>query len=117
MKSSASAMLKNQNIPNEAIKAHLYPDLKYKSLQSVGQLCNSGFAVVFRHNKVEIVKNDDVKVMGLARIVGTRNENTDFLWVTDINENEKMTGYSKNEQIANSVYALKTVPDVIKYHH
>ena len=109
MNSSASALIKNKNLPDEARKAHLYPELKYKSLMSVGQLCDAGFAVVFRKNKVEIVKNKDALVKGPAYMTGYRNINTDYLWVTDINEENNNKTTTKIKLTANSVYALKSI--------
>ena len=47
MKSSAADLISQPQLPEEARRAHVYPDLKYKSLVSVGQLCDSGYTAVF----------------------------------------------------------------------
>ena len=118
IKSSESAMLQFNNIPEEARVAHLYPDLKYKSLLSVGQLCDSGFTAVFRKNKVEITKDENIVVKGPVQITGKRDETTDLLWVTDISgNNNSITTSTQTQNVTNSVYAMKTIPDVINYHH
>ena len=84
---------------------------------SVGQLCDAGFTAVFRKNEVEIVKNEDALVKGPAYMTGNRNQNTDFLWVTDINEEKNNKTTTEIKLTANSVYALKSILDVITYHH
>ena len=68
---------------------------------------------------MEIVKKEDVKINGPAHIVGKRNSETEGLWITDINNN--ISGTAENpdmqQKSANSVYTLRTIADVIKYHH
>ena len=119
MKSSAAATLKQQHLPDTVRQAHLYPDLAYKSLLSAGQFCDAGYAAVFLRDRVEIVKKEHVKIEGPAHIVGQRNEETDGLWVTDISQNNVPIINTENTQnnSANSVYTLRTIADVIKYHH
>ena len=119
MRSSASASLKQSNLPETVRKAHLYPDLAYKSLLSAGQFCDAGYAAVFLKDRVEIVKKENVSIKGPPHIVGQRNEATDGLWITDINNNSLVPTRDTNTTVnsANSVYNLRTIADVIKYHH
>ena len=43
MKSSEIALISHEKFPEKAKTANHYPDLKYKSLFSVGQFCDAGF--------------------------------------------------------------------------
>ena len=119
MRSYASESLLQDNFPETVRKAHLYPNLAYKSLLSAGQFCDAGYAAVFLKNRVEIVKRENVNINGPAHIIGQRNETTDGLWVTDINQSSLETLEDDNDgkNRANSVYNLRTIADVIKYHH
>ena len=119
MKSSASAKLKQNHLPDTVRQAHLFPDLAYKSLLSAGHFCNAGYAAVFFKDRVEIVKKEDVKTNGPAHIVGKRNDKTDGLWITDISQNSVPTveNAGTKKHSANSVYTLRTISDAIKYHH
>ncbi len=84
MKSSAAALIVHPQLPENAQQAHVYPDLKYKSLLLVGQLCDAGYTAVFTAEKVRIVPTQDVQITGTAAIIGKRNEQSDYLWVTDL---------------------------------
>ena len=79
MKWTSSTLLNIDNIPTKARKAHLHPNLKYKSLLSVGQMCNTGLVAVFCCNKVDIVNNKDVIVTVPAFISGDRNQHILFV--------------------------------------
>ena len=119
IKSSAAALLPTQNLPLEARKAHVYPGLRYKSLISVGQMCDAGYAAVFTADKAIIVKKEQVTVQGPTTMEGHRNEQSDHLWTTTLsnNVNNDNKPQSTLAAHANSVYALRTIPDIIKYHH
>ena len=118
MISTASALIQNSNFPIEARQAHIYPKLAYKSLLSVGQLCDSGYAAVFKKNNVSIIKEDDVTITGPTQMSGYRDHNNNQLWVTDINENGTSTknATSQNKQV-NSVFKMRTLRDLVTYHH
>ena len=70
MLSNTHALLKH-NLPTEAIEAHMYPSLTYRSLISVGQLCNAGYQLVFDQDKVEAISPTNTVDM-----VGTRDRST-----------------------------------------
>ena len=72
---------------------------------------------MFLKDRVEIFKRENVNINGPAHIIGQRNETTDGLWVTDINQSSlEPLEHDKNEKNrANSVYNLRTIADVIKY--
>ena len=72
MKSSAAASFPILNLPKNACKAHMYPDIKYKSLMSVDQICDEGYAAVFTKDKAHIVKTDDVTTTGPVHVSGIR---------------------------------------------
>ena len=114
-----SAWLKQDNLPHTVRKAHLYPELAYKSLLLAGQFCDAGYAAVFLKYRVEIVKKENVRINGPAQIVGKQNADTDGLWVTDISQSSLATtdDHNAKEHSANSLYTLRTISNVIKYHH
>ena len=120
MHSTAAALLLNSNLPREARQAHIYPSLAYKSLLSVGQMCDSGFAAVFTKNNVQVVHEKDVTIKGPAYLTGTRNQQSNHLWVTDISGNHKTSAemFNKNKiPRVNNVFKMRTIPDIITYHH
>ena len=71
MKSSTQAMTKH-NLPPEARKAHTYPGLTYQSLLSVGQICDTGYRVVFDDDKVQAIS----KTTNSVDLVGYRDPST-----------------------------------------
>ena len=119
MESEASALLKNPHFPTAARQAHLYPKLAFKSLLSVGQLCDSGYAAVFKKNNVSIINENDVVITGPAHMLGYRDHTNNQLWVTNIGE----TGFTNNNnttaqhQQANNVFKMRTISDLVTYHH
>ena len=64
MESTCTALLPQSDLPIAARKAHLFPDLAYRSLLSVGQFCDSGYEVYFNATKVEVRKGDHVAITG-----------------------------------------------------
>ena len=68
MRSSSTAKLKH-DLPPSARQAHCYPGLTYRSLISVGQLCDAGYKVTFDCNGVAIVD----PVTNKIGMTGSRN--------------------------------------------
>ena len=95
----------------------MYPYIKYKSLMSVGQICDEGYAAVFTKDKAHIVKTDDVTITGPVHVSGTRDTSTDMLWVTDIAHTTKSDNTMVPSNNANNVHKMRSIPDLVAYHH
>ena len=61
MQSSCRANLKHA-LPDDARRAHCYQGLTYRSLVSVGQLCDSNYRIIFDDDRVEAINKTTNKV-------------------------------------------------------
>ena len=109
MLSNAHALLK-LNLPQHAREANTYPDLTYRSLISVGQLCDAGYRVVFDQNKVEAISKNNTIDM-----VGTRDKTTG-LYLTPMDPTTKASPTTPTATVSN-VYTMSTKVDLAKYHY
>ena len=100
MRSSSTANLKN-DLPSSARQAHYYPGLTYRSLISVGQLCNAGYRVTFDRNGVAVVD----PVTNKIGMIGSRDSAT-RLYHTLMVPNSQPT----------STHAAQSLADAIKGH-
>ena len=64
MRSSASALTHHSNMPLAARHAHLFPDISYRSLLSVGQFCDAGYRVLFDDIMVYVLDDKGVAMTG-----------------------------------------------------
>ena len=90
----------------------MYPNLQYRSLISVGQLCDSGHDVHFNKNKVTVVDVNTNKI----EMEGFR----DFpsgLYLTPIQTNQSGRNNETPMHYAVSVYKMRTQIDLVQYHH
>ena len=111
MLSNAHALLKH-NLPQPAREANTYPELTYRSLISVGQLCDAGYRVVFDQDKVEAISRNNTIDM-----VGTRDTTTG-LYLTPMNPNTPASPLTNTPTATiNNVYTMSTKVDLAKYHH
>ena len=112
MLSNARALLKH-NLPRDARKAHTFPGLTYRSLISVGQLCDAGYRVIFDEDKVEAISKTNTVDM-----VGTRDRPTG-LYLTPMNPEDNVQPSTPPTQThtINNVYAMRTKVDLAKYLH
>jgi hypothetical protein len=88
-------------------KAHVFPGMANNSLLSVGQLCDEGYIVTFRQDKVTICNSDNSELFSGPRDVTTG------LWRINL----KHTNKHKPNPIANNVYELRNTGALIHYLH
>ena len=121
MTASDTALIKHNDFPTKAITSHHYPDLKCKSLLSVGQFCDSGYSTVFTSKDAKVINEKTNEVVLTAR----RHQPTG-LWVTSMEPTDKIANMANATQklnravpfmSASNVYALRTQVDLIKYLH
>ena len=112
MKSSAQAMTKH-NLPPEARKAHTYPGLTYRSLLSVGQICNTRYRVVFDDDKVQAIS----KTTNSVDLVGYRDPSTGLYHTPMEPSQSQLQAPNATTHIANNVYAMRTKTYLTKYLH
>ena len=81
MTASDFALIKHKDFPTKSRTAHHYPDLKYKSLLSVGQFCDSGYATVFKSKDAKVIDENTNEVL-LIKI----RKQPPGLWVTPMDQ-------------------------------
>jgi hypothetical protein len=77
------------------------------SVLSVGQLCDEGYIVTFKHASVTICDSEKSQILS-----GPRDLNTG-LWRINL----KQTNKHKPEPIANNVYELRNTGALVHYFH
>jgi hypothetical protein len=96
MESSHTTKLDIPELNAAASKANVFPGMANHSLLSIGQLCDEGYIVTFKHTAVTICNPDNCQILS-----GPRDLNTD-LWRINL----KQTNSHIPEPIANNVYEL-----------
>jgi hypothetical protein len=104
---SGTAELDIPELNAAASKAHFFPGMANHSLLSVGQLCNEGYIVTFKHTAVTICNPDNSQIMS-----GPRDLNTG-LWRVNV----RQTNSHIPEPIANNVYELRSTGALVQYLH
>jgi hypothetical protein len=107
MESSHTADLDIPELNAAASKAHVFPGVAHHSLLSVGQLCDEGYIVTFRRDKVTICNSDNSKLLR-----GPRDDTTG-LWRINL----KQTIKHIPDPIANNVYELRNTGALVHYLH
>jgi hypothetical protein len=90
-----------------ASKAHVLPGMVNHSLLSVGRLCDEGYIVTFKQDTVTICDSGNSQILS-----GPLDLNTG-LWRINL----KRTNNHKPETIANNVYELRNIGDLVHYLH
>ena len=113
---SHATELKLQGFASSALQAHILPDIT-NSLFSIGKFCDDNKIAIFHKEKCYIL-NDILDHPELKRMIdnntiltGTRNHYNNLWYVpTD-------TTQIKSKHIANNVYTITKIKDIIEYHH
>ena len=105
MSSTATKELIIPEVPADAKKAHIFPDMK-KNLLSVPVMCDAGCICTFSYDKV-VIEKDDKTIMTGPRDYATR------LWTVPVE------AYYNNRVIhtANSAYTQKSAAELYAYLH
>jgi hypothetical protein len=107
MKSSHTAELDIPELNAAAAKAQFFLGMANHSLLSVGQLCNEGYIVTFKHASVTICDSKKSQIL-----TGPRDFNTG-LWRINL----KQTNNHIPEPIANNMYELRNTGALLHYLH
>jgi hypothetical protein len=90
-----------------ASKVHIFPGMANHSLLSVGQLCNEGYIVTFKHALVIICDSEKSQILNGPRDLDTG------LWRISF----KQTNNHIPEPIENNVYELRNTGALVHYLH
>jgi hypothetical protein len=101
--SSHTAILPFPNLPQQALQAHLFPDLSGQALLSVGTFCDAGCTATFTANTVKIEYQGDVVLEGLREPPG--------LWTTTLTPTQSQDGQ------ANSAITDELKTNAVKFLH
>ena len=102
IQASHTALLNLPQLPIEARRAHIFPDLNNSALVSIGQFCDNQCEAIFNKRQVKIINQHNEIVL-----TGPRDPITG-LWTIDLNP---------TPQSANSVYEQRKQQDIVKYLH
>jgi hypothetical protein len=107
MDSSHTAELDIPELNAAVSKAHVSPGMANHSLLSVGQLCDKGYIVTFKHASVTVCNSQKSQILNGPRDLDTG------LWRINL----KRDNTHIPEHIANNVYELRNTGDLVNYLH
>jgi hypothetical protein len=107
MESSHAAELDIPKLNAAASKAHVFPGMANHSLLSVGQLCDEGYVVTFKHASVTVCNSQKSQILSGPRDLDTG------LWRINL----KRDNTHIPEPIANNVYELRNTGALVHYLH
>jgi hypothetical protein len=107
MESSHTADLDIPELNAAASEAHVFPVMANNYLLSVGQLCNEGFLVTFKHASVKICDSEKSQILNSPRDLDTG------LWRINLKQDNNHIP----EPIANNVYELSNTGALVHYLH
>jgi hypothetical protein len=107
MESSHTAELDIPELIAAASNAHVFPGMANHSLLSVGQLCDKGYIITFKHASVTVCNSQKCQILN-----GPRDSDTG-LWRINLKQ------YNNHipEPIANNVYELRNTGSLVHYLH
>jgi hypothetical protein len=107
MESSHTAELDIPELNAAASEAHVFPGIANHSFLSVGQLCDEGYIVTFKHASVTICNSQKSQILS-----GPQDLDTGLRRI-----NLKQNNNHIPEPIANSVYELRNTGALVNYLH
>ena len=108
-----TSILSNQDLPIQARKSHLFPELN-KALQYIGTLCNHGCEATFNDKSVHIMNKWGGKVI----LKDTQDPRTNLYMLNLTQQNKLMTESTTNDTyFAGSAYNCKSKITLVDYHH
>jgi hypothetical protein len=107
MESSHTADLDIPELNAAASKAHVFPGMASHSLLSVGQLCDEGYIVTFKHASVTVCNSQKSQILSGPGDLDTG------LWRINLKQNNNHTP----EPISNNVYELLNTGAFVHYLH
>jgi hypothetical protein len=107
MYSTHTSSLNIPELSQAASIAHVFPGMENYSLLSVGQLCNEGYYITFRIDRVTIYNSEEKAILK-----GQRDLNTGLWRINVRDENPQHTMY-----VANNFYELCNTGALVNYLH
>jgi hypothetical protein len=107
IESSHTAELDIPKLNAAASKAHFFPGMDNHSLLSVGQLCDEGYIVTFKHASVTVCNSQKSQILKGPRDLDTG------LWRINL----KQANNHIPDPIANNVYELNNTGALVHYLH
>jgi hypothetical protein len=105
MECSHTAELDIPELNATASKAHVFPGMDNHSLLSVGQLCDEGYIVTFKHASVTVCNSKKSQILNGPRDLDTG------LWRINLKQDNNHIP----EPIANNVYELRNTGALVHY--
>jgi hypothetical protein len=107
MESSRTAELDIPEFNAATSKAHVFPGMANHSLLSVGQLCDEGYIVTFKHASVKVCNSQKSQILSGPRDLDTG------LWRINFKQDNQYIP----ETIASNVYELRNTGALVHYLH
>jgi hypothetical protein len=107
MESSHTAELDIPKFNTAVSKSHVFPGMANHSLLSVGQLCDKGYIVTFKHASVTVCNSQMYQILNGPRYLDTG------LWRINV----KRDNTHIHEPIANNLYKLRNTGALVNYLH
>jgi hypothetical protein len=107
MESSHTAELDIPELNATASKSHVLPGMDNQSLLSVGQLCDEGYIVTFKHALVTVCNSQKSRILNGPPDLDTG------LWRIKLKQDNNHIP----EPIANNVYELRNTGALVHYLH
>jgi hypothetical protein len=107
MESSHTAELHIPELNAAASKAHVFSGMANHSLLSVGQLCDEGYIVTFKHASVTVCSSQISQILSGPRDLDTG------LWRINLKQDNQHIP----EPISNNVYELRNTGALVHYLH
>ena len=117
IKATHTANINFPQLPMEARKAHLFPDIKH-ALLSISMLCDQGYIAIFDHEGVYIVKDGEVVIHGFRHPVTK-------LYIVKMKEDKNppildistMTNLKAITEFGNNAYEIDSKKQLVMYYH
>jgi hypothetical protein len=107
MESSHTAELDIPELNAAASNAHVFPGMANHSLLSVGQLCDEGYMVTFKHASVTVCNSQKSQILNGPRDLDIG------LWRINLKQHNNHIP----EPIANNMYELRNTGALVHYFH
>jgi hypothetical protein len=107
MESSHTDELDIPELNAAASKSHVFPGMANHSLLSVGQLCDEGYIVTFKHAWVTVCNSQKSQILNGPRDLDTG------LWRINLKQDNNHIP----EPVANNVYEIRNTGALVHYSH
>ena len=117
IQSTHTALINFPQLPMEARRAHLFPNIKH-ALLSISMLCDQGYTAIFDQERVYIVKEGEVIIHGFRHPVTK-------LYIVNMKEDKNppelnirtMTDLKAINEFGNNAYEIDSKKQLVIYYH